>query len=166
MGRQCGFLALLAGLIGGAEAVMLPEAEPDAEQVAAALHAAHARGKGHAIVVVAEGARYNAEALAAHLRAHQARLGFEVRVTQLGYVLRGGRADGGRPAPGHPLGGGRNGMPGCWRGGCARRPSRRRQTGHAARRYCWAHPLPGRKSEAAAAISHTHSHWPGSRAIW
>lgn len=90
MGRDCGYLALMAALAGGAEAVVLPEVETDPEVVAAELRAAYERGKPHALVVVAEGAKYNAEAMAAHFRAHQAKLGFELRVTTLGHVQRGG----------------------------------------------------------------------------
>lgn len=41
-------------------------------------------------MVVAEGARYNAEAMAKHFEENKARLGFELRVTRLGHVQRGG----------------------------------------------------------------------------
>ena len=90
MGRDSGHLALMAGVAGGAEAIVLPEVDTDAEAVAAQLRAAYQRGKSHAIVVVAEGARYNAEALGGYFREHQARLGFELRVTRLGHIQRGG----------------------------------------------------------------------------
>jgi len=90
MGRQCGYLALMAGLAGGAELVVIPEIEVDPEDVAQTLCAAHDMGKSHALVVVAEGARYNAEALAAYFRQHQERLGFELRTTIIGHVQRGG----------------------------------------------------------------------------
>ncbi|HYL81688.1 MAG TPA: 6-phosphofructokinase, partial [Candidatus Acidoferrum sp.] len=90
MGRRCGYLALMAAIAGGAEAVMLPEFETDPETLAAELHAAYLRGKPHAIVVVAEGATYNAEALAAYFRKNKERLGFDLRVTTLGHVQRGG----------------------------------------------------------------------------
>lgn len=90
MGRQCGYLALVAGLTGGAEAIVIPEVEADPEALAAELHAAYERGKPHAIVVVAEGAYYNAARLAAYFQEHQKRLGFELRVTILGHVQRGG----------------------------------------------------------------------------
>lgn len=90
MGRRCGYLALMAAIAGGAEAVMLPEFETDPETLAAELHAAYLRGKPHAIVVVAEGAKYNAEALAAYFRKNKERLGFDLRVTTLGHVQRGG----------------------------------------------------------------------------
>jgi len=90
MGRDSGHLALVAGVAGGAEAILLPEVDTDAEAVASQLRAAYQRGKSHAIVVVAEGARYNADALAGYFREHQARLGFELRVTKLGHIQRGG----------------------------------------------------------------------------
>jgi 6-phosphofructokinase 1 len=90
MGRACGYLALVAGLTGGAEAILIPEIEESPEQVAAAILDAYRRGKSHAIVVVAEGARQDADALAHYFTEHSARLGFELRVTKLGHVQRGG----------------------------------------------------------------------------
>jgi 6-phosphofructokinase 1 len=90
MGRNCGYLALMAGIAGGAEAVIIPEVETDPDAVAAELRDAYARGKLHALVVVAEGARYNAAALAGYFQEHRGRLGFELRATTLGHVQRGG----------------------------------------------------------------------------
>jgi 6-phosphofructokinase 1 len=90
MGRNCGYLALAAGLAGGAEAVVIPEAEMEPEALARELHDADRRGKKHAIVVVAEGARNNADALARYFSEAHERLGFELRVTKLGHVQRGG----------------------------------------------------------------------------
>lgn len=90
MGRNCGYLALIAGITGGAEVTVIPELETDPEDVARELRAAYERGKAHAIAVVAEGARYNAQALSAYFREHKERLGFELRVTTLGHVQRGG----------------------------------------------------------------------------
>src|SRR5262249_33172059 len=63
MGRDCGYLALMAGIAGGAEAIVIPEFETTPEQVAEAIHAAYGRGKSHAIIIVAEGASYNADKL-------------------------------------------------------------------------------------------------------
>ena len=62
--------------------------------VAAEMRAAYERGKAHALVVVAEGARYNAEGpilsgaegLARYFQEHGELLGFELRVTILGHV--------------------------------------------------------------------------------
>lgn len=90
MGRDCGYLALMSGIAGGAEAVVIPEMESDPEQIAGELRAAYDRGKSHALVVVAEGARYNASRLAQYFEEHRQRLGFELRVTALGHVQRGG----------------------------------------------------------------------------
>jgi 6-phosphofructokinase 1 len=90
MGHKSGYLALMAAIAGGAEAVIIPEKETDPEQVAYQLRAAYDKGKAHAIVVVAEGAAYNAEAMADFFLLHRQRLGFELRVTKLGHVQRGG----------------------------------------------------------------------------
>ena len=90
MGRDCGYLALMAGIAGGAEVIVIPESETDPDSVAAKLRSAYERGKGHAIVVVAEGARHNADAIAHHFSQHKERLGFALRVTKLGHVQRGG----------------------------------------------------------------------------
>ena len=90
MGRDCGYLALMAGIAGGAEAVAIPERETDPAALARELRAAYDRGKAHAIVVVAEGARYAAGALARYFAERRAELGFELRVTTLGHVQRGG----------------------------------------------------------------------------
>jgi len=88
MGRDSGYLALMSGMAGGAEVV--PEVEADPEDLAQIRHRAYEIGKAHALVVVAEGARYNAASLAGYFADHRARLGFELRVTTLGHVQRGG----------------------------------------------------------------------------
>jgi 6-phosphofructokinase 1 len=90
MGRNCGYLALMVGIAGGAEAILIPERKSDPEQVAAELHEAWNSGKAHAIIVVAEGAQNRAEDMAEYFKLNRQRLGFEVRVTKLGHVQRGG----------------------------------------------------------------------------
>ena len=90
MGRNCGYLALMAGITGGAEVIVIPEVDTDPEVVATELRQAYERGKAHAIAVVAEGARHNAKSLLAYFNEHKERLGFELRVTILGHVQRGG----------------------------------------------------------------------------
>ena len=90
MGRKCGYLGLMAGIAGGAEYIVIPEFEIDPEEVAKAISHAYERGKAHALVVVAEGAKYNAEALVAYFKQHHERLGFDIRATTLGHVQRGG----------------------------------------------------------------------------
>lgn len=52
---------------------MIPELETDPEDVARELRAAYECGKAHAIAVVAEGARCNAQALSAYFREHKVR---------------------------------------------------------------------------------------------
>ena len=90
MGRGCGYLALMAGLAGGAEITVIPEVPTPPETVAECLRSAYERGKSHAIVVVAEGAEYNADKMVAYFKEHEQRLGFELRTTILGHVQRGG----------------------------------------------------------------------------
>lgn len=90
MGRKCGYLALMAGIAGGAEAIVIPEAEIEPETLAEEIQCAYQRGKAHALIVVAEGARYNAARMVEFFERHWDRLGFELRVTTLGHVQRGG----------------------------------------------------------------------------
>jgi 6-phosphofructokinase 1 len=90
MGRNCGYLALMSAIAGGAETVVIPEVETDPEEVAQILGKAYERGKSHAIVVVAEGAQYNAVKLAEFFEKHQDRIGFALRVSVLGHIQRGG----------------------------------------------------------------------------
>ncbi len=90
MGRDCGYLALMSAITGGAEAVAIPEVDTDPECIASEIRDAYRRGKPHALVVVAEGAKYDAEKLAHYFKEHQERLGFDLRVTILGHVQRGG----------------------------------------------------------------------------
>lgn len=90
MGRNSGYLALMSGIAGGAEGICLPEFETSPEAVADLIEDAYQRGKAHAIIVVAEGAKYDATALAKYFEEHNEDLGFALRVTQLGHVQRGG----------------------------------------------------------------------------
>jgi 6-phosphofructokinase 1 len=91
MGRNSGYLALMSGIAGGAEAVVIPEVPTDPETLAVELRKAYERGKSHALIVVAEGASYNAQRLTSHFTENKERFGFdELRVTQLGHVQRGG----------------------------------------------------------------------------
>lgn len=90
MGRNCGYLALMAGIAGGAEVVLIPEIETSPEEVAVDLRAAYDVGKAHALAVVSEGAKFNAQALSAYFQQHKARIGFDLRTTILGHSQRGG----------------------------------------------------------------------------
>jgi len=90
MGRDCGYLALMAGLAGGAELVIIPEHDIEVSAVEQELEMAYARGKKHAIVVIAEGAKLKAQQLALHFEASRDKRNFDLRVTTLGHVQRGG----------------------------------------------------------------------------
>jgi 6-phosphofructokinase 1 len=89
MGRDCGYLAMMAGLAGGAEVISTPEHEVPASEIAERLRAAFERGKTHAIVVIAEGVKENAAKIMAYFDADKQRAGFELRTTTLGHVVRG-----------------------------------------------------------------------------
>ncbi|HET7883656.1 MAG TPA: ATP-dependent 6-phosphofructokinase [Acetobacteraceae bacterium] len=89
MGRDCGYLAMMAGLAGGAEVISTPESEVPADEIAERLRAAYERGKTHAIVVIAEGVKENAAKILAYFEANKQRTGFELRATTLGHVVRG-----------------------------------------------------------------------------
>jgi len=88
MGRECGYLALMSGIAGGAEVVLTPEREISLEDVAHVVEEAYVKGKRHALIVIAEGAKYKTSEVAAHLQQDQ--VGFEVRTTILGHIQRGG----------------------------------------------------------------------------
>jgi 6-phosphofructokinase 1 len=90
MGRDCGYLAMIGGIASGAEAIVIPEAPTTPEQLAGELREAYARGKPHALVIVAEGAPHDADALARYFAHNYADLGFDLRVTKLGHMQRGG----------------------------------------------------------------------------
>jgi 6-phosphofructokinase 1 len=88
MGRNCGYLALMSGILGGAEIISTPERPMEPEEIADAIDDAYTRGKSHAIGVIAEGAKYKIQEVAEYLEQHS--VGFEVRMTILGHVQRGG----------------------------------------------------------------------------
>ena len=109
MGRDAGWIALQAGIAGGATAILVPEVPFDIDAVSQIVQRRHSRGRYASVVVVAEGARpkpgtlvlparkldrYGHEQLGdiAHVIAPEisARTGFESRVVQLGHIQRGG----------------------------------------------------------------------------
>ena len=89
MGRASGYLAVQAGIVCGAELVLIPEYKTPPEEVANAIEDAYRRGKSHAIIVVAEGYEPHALELAAKIDAMD--IGFSTRVTILGHIQRGGK---------------------------------------------------------------------------
>ncbi|HUQ76271.1 MAG TPA: ATP-dependent 6-phosphofructokinase, partial [Burkholderiales bacterium] len=90
MGRNCGYIALMSGIAGGAEIIALPESELKPSEVAERLRAAYQRGKTHALAVIAEGAKCGVHELMEYYGAHRKSIGFDLRVTRLGHVVRGG----------------------------------------------------------------------------
>ncbi|MBZ0279505.1 MAG: 6-phosphofructokinase [Anaerolineae bacterium] len=89
MGRNCGYLAIMAAILGGAEVVSTPERELSMEDIALALADAYVRGKSHAIAVIAEGVSYEAIDLVTYLK-NKHEVGFDIRLTLLGHIQRGG----------------------------------------------------------------------------
>jgi len=88
MGRKSGHIALNVGVAGGAEAILVPEAEMAAEDVVKLVINAQERGKSSSIIVIAEGAyEGGAMALRDELRAQ---CSYEVRTSILGHMQRGG----------------------------------------------------------------------------
>jgi ATP-dependent phosphofructokinase / diphosphate-dependent phosphofructokinase len=108
MGRHTGWIAVMSGIAGGADVILVPEIPVDFEDVAEAIRKRHARGKNFSIVVVSEGcelpglADVGEEDQFGHVilskrgvgdalgREIEERTGFETRVTVLGHVQRGG----------------------------------------------------------------------------
>src|SRR5699024_4470020 len=86
MGRHCGDIDLYAGLAGGAESVVVPEADFNKEEVVKKVIQGRNRGKLHHIIMLAEGIG-NAYDLADSI-IEQA--GVDTRVTILGHIQRGG----------------------------------------------------------------------------
>jgi 6-phosphofructokinase 1 len=108
MGRDAGWIALKAGIAGGADVILIPEIPYDLDVVADKISRRTRSGSKFSIVVVAEGARpvggeavYQAQREISGVRrlggigevvAEQLeeRCGVEVRVTVLGHLQRGG----------------------------------------------------------------------------
>lgn len=98
MGRNAGFLALHAGLAGGAESILIPEVDTNLDDVCRRIMDGHIRGKSHSIIVVAEG--FGGEPVAGRDAEESAgfkvckyirqKTGFDTRVTILGHIQRGG----------------------------------------------------------------------------
>lgn len=86
MGRNCGDIALTAGLAGGAETIIIPEIKYDIDAMVKKALNGIKRGKRHHIIVVAEGAADSYE-LSKEL---EEKTGIETKVTVLGHVQRGG----------------------------------------------------------------------------
>ncbi len=114
MGRHTGWIAVMSGIAGGADAILIPEHPITVEDTCAQLAKRHEGGKDFSIVVVSEGyeltyASGESKLVAGEARATdqfghvvlggvgdelareiEQRTGFETRVTVLGHVQRGG----------------------------------------------------------------------------
>ncbi|MGL4989579.1 MAG: 6-phosphofructokinase [Sarcina sp.] len=86
MGRDCGDLALYAGIASGAEAIIVPELEFNKDALCEEILAGKSRGKTHTIVIIAEGVG-GSEELAKYI---EEKTGAETRATILGHIQRGG----------------------------------------------------------------------------
>lgn len=86
MGRNCGDIALYAGIAGGAESIVIPELELDYDEIAKRALVGKNRGKKHHIIVMAEGAGSAYD----FAEKFQELTDIDTRVTILGYIQRGG----------------------------------------------------------------------------
>jgi 6-phosphofructokinase 1 len=90
MGEHSGYLALMAGIAGGAEMVCIPEVPYALADVMREVADSYVRGKKHCIITVAEGAKPHAVDIAHYLQGNQQQTGFSVRLSILGHIQRGG----------------------------------------------------------------------------
>ncbi len=97
MGRNCGYLALMGAVSGGADWVIIPECPPDSDEweqrMCDSIQAGRTAGRRESIVVVAEGAQdqHHKPITSNYIRSVlEERLGVDTRVTILGHVQRGG----------------------------------------------------------------------------
>ena len=109
MGRHAGWIAVYAGIAGGADVILIPEVPFDINEVVAVLKKKKARGKKFSIVAVAEGAAFKDKSLIiqeekldsfGHVRLSgiaqmlagkiEEMTGFETRSVVLGHLQRGG----------------------------------------------------------------------------
>lgn len=86
MGRNCGDIALYAGMAGGAESIIIPEVDFDIDDVCKKAIQGKNRGKLHHIIVLAEGVG-NAYDVSKKIAE---KTDIDTRVTILGYIQRGG----------------------------------------------------------------------------
>ena len=108
MGRHAGWIAVMSGIAGGADVILIPEKPVDIESVCGEIQRRHQRGKNFSIVVISEGCelpgveddgevdqfghkllakRGVGERVGEEIESHT---GFETRVTVLGHIQRGG----------------------------------------------------------------------------
>ncbi|GAA0733800.1 6-phosphofructokinase [Clostridium oceanicum] len=86
MGRNCGDIALYAGVAGGAESIITPEKGYDKDELCKNILEGKLRGKMHNLILLAEGVG-GANELAKYI---EEVTGIETRATILGHIQRGG----------------------------------------------------------------------------
>lgn len=86
MGRNSGYLALMGGIAGGVEVILIPEISYNLPEIGLKLKEGYQRGKTHCIIIIAEGVGKTNEIY----KYLEDEIGFETRVTILGYLQRGG----------------------------------------------------------------------------
>ncbi len=86
MGRNCGYLALVAGIACGAEYALIPESSFDIDEICGNLRRRFQEGRDNSIIMIAEGAG-KAQDVADQIKD---RIGFETRIMVLGHYQRGG----------------------------------------------------------------------------
>ncbi len=86
MGRSSGWLAMVAGISGGAEYILVPEEEYDLDEICAQMKDEYEKGKRYIMVVVAEGAG-SAQEIGKRIAE---KTGLDTRVSVLGHIQRGG----------------------------------------------------------------------------
>ena len=89
MGRHCGWISLYAGIGGGAEAVILQEFDTNIKKLTKHIKEQRVSGKTGCILIVSEGA-YNAEGGDGLIRELNKITNFDLRITKLGHIQRGG----------------------------------------------------------------------------
>lgn len=87
MGRNCGDIALYAGIGGGAEAVLVPEIKADVNEICRKILRGAARGKMNSIIINAEGSGISSAELSEEISTVTGR---ETRIVVLSYLQRGG----------------------------------------------------------------------------
>jgi 6-phosphofructokinase 1 len=86
MGRKSGWLAMMSGIAGGAEYVLVPEVKFDLDQICEEIKKSYEEGKRYSIIVVAEGAGSAVEM--GKIVAEKTDI--DTRVSVLGHIQRGG----------------------------------------------------------------------------
>ncbi|MGP1441445.1 MAG: 6-phosphofructokinase [Anaerovoracaceae bacterium] len=87
MGRDCGDIALYAGLASGAESILIPEDETDIDGICEKILSGKSRGKLHSLIMMAEGVKISSYELSNILKE---RTGIDTRTVVPGYIQRGG----------------------------------------------------------------------------